>query len=124
MTVSRAPALVTEPAALATRTAKRVPLSLNAVLPSTWMGNVAPAIAVPSRNHWKVNGKLPAAITVNVAGCPAVTDVSAGADATTGINRAELTRRLATELVMLPAALPTRTLNRAPSSPTATASVV
>src|SRR5260370_20689150 len=73
--------------------------------------------------HWYVSGAVPAAVTVNVAVCPAVTVWFAGWVVIVGATGAALTVSVADALVTVPAVFVTTTLNFEPLAEIGVASV-
>ena len=80
------------------------------------MAALAPAMAEPFRFHCQVRGPVPDAEAVKVAVWPAVTARLAGWVVMAGATGAGFTVKVATGLVTLPTALPTRTANVEPLS--------
>jgi hypothetical protein len=78
----------------------------------------------PFFRHWYVSGAVPAATTVNVAVCPAVTVWFAGGVVVEGATGAGFTVSVAVALVTLPAVFVTTTVNADPLSDVAVAGVV
>ena len=65
--------LVADPRELLMVTWKLAPLSAVVVAGVVYVAEVAPLIALPFFDHWYVSGDWPAALTENVAICPALT---------------------------------------------------
>src|SRR5258705_3241556 len=74
--------------------------------------------------HWQASGAVPAAVTVNVAVCPAVTVWFAGCVVIVGATGAAFTVSVADALVTVPAVFVTTTLNADPLSEVVVAGVV
>ena len=110
-TVSEADALVARPTPLLTRT-EYPPASPAAACAMLWNAETAPAMGVPLRSHWKLNGPLPLTPTAKVAVLPAFTTTATGCVTmlgATGCTGPSLTVSAAVSLTTLPAVLLTST---------------